>query len=141
MSKKIIFVLVLVLCCMGTVSLSAECKFYRYSDNRQLFHTKDRAIYHNGSKIYYLTDDAYICRSSDNKRIYYQKNDDIYRCTNNSKCFYFKGSYIYRYSDNKCLYKIDGNRIYRESDGKQICYFDGYEYKILLFMMLSLTDF
>ena len=139
--KNILILIVLVLCCSTAVSLHAECKFYRYSDNHQLFYTKDRAIYHNGSKIYYLTDDGYICRYSDNKKIYYQKDDYIYRCTDNNRCFYIKGSYLYRYSDNKALYKFDGNRIYRESDGKQICYFEGYEYKILIFMMLSLTDF
>ena len=75
MSKTMLFAVLLLSAFIAPAALRADAKYYRYSDNRQLYYTSD----------------DYICRYSDNRKLYYIKNNRIYRYSDNRQILYYTG--------------------------------------------------
>ena len=82
----LLFAVALPFCARG------DAKYYRYSDDRQLYYTRDGYIYRysDDHKIYYFRDD-YIYRYSDDRKLYYIRNDYVYRYSDDHKILYYRG--------------------------------------------------
>ena len=72
-----------------------------------------------------------LCARGDAK--YYRYSDD-------RQLYYTRENRIYRYSDDRQLYYIRDNKIYRYSDDRQILYYRGEDFKLTVFMVLMLAD-
>ena len=93
MLKSKLFFAVLVAAIVMPALLRADAKYYRYSDNRQLYYTENNRIY----------------RYSDNRQLYYIQRNRVYRYSDNRQLYYMENSRIYRYSDNRQVLYYDGD--------------------------------
>ena len=141
MGKTVFFWIVLLGVLLAPGFLRAEAKYYRYSDDKQLYYTRGGRIYRysDDKQLYYMRENR-IYRYSDDKQLLYMRENRIYRYRDDKQIFYMKENRIYRYSDDKQLYYRKENRIYRYSDDKQILYYLGEDFKLTVFMVLMLVD-
>ena len=75
MSKSMIVGAALLAAVVMPLALRADAKYYRYSDNRQLYYTDSNRIY----------------RYSDNRQVYYLDRNRVYRYSDNRQILYYDG--------------------------------------------------
>ena len=92
MRRALLFTMLVAATVMPAI-LCADAKYYRYSDNRQLYYTENNRIY----------------RYSDNRQLFYIENGRIYRYSDNRQLYYIENDRIYRYSDNRQVLYYDGD--------------------------------
>ncbi len=63
-----------------------------------------------------------------------------YRCSDDRQLYYTRDDRIYRYSDDRQVYYLRDNRVYRYSDDRQVLYYRGEDLKLTVFMVLMLAD-
>ena len=67
--------ILLLIAVLAACTAFADAKYYRYSDNRQLYYTENNRIY----------------RYNDNRQLYYMENNRIYRYSDNKQVLYYEG--------------------------------------------------
>ena len=85
MRKFVFFRIVLLGIMFAPAFLEGAARYYRYSDDKQLYYTREGRIY----------------RYSDDRQIYYFRDKRIYRYSDDRQLYYIRDNRIYRYSDNK----------------------------------------
>ena len=85
MRKCVFFWIVLLGTVFAPAFLEGAARYYRYSDDKQLYYTRDGRIY----------------RYSDDKQLFYMRDKRIYRYSDDKQLYYIRDNRIYRYSDDK----------------------------------------